>query len=78
MSNVFTLSQYKIYYMKVQPVINNILPKAASQKPLKKQTPIKDALIVSGYCSLPIVFYEAACFISKKVNKKFSDSFENQ
>lgn len=79
MSNVFTLSQYKIYYMKVQPVkINNILPKAAPQKPLKKPTPIKDALIVSGYCSLPIVFYEAACFISKKVNKKFSDSFENQ
>ena len=71
MSNVFTLSQYKIYYMKVQPVkINNILPKVASKKPLKKPTPIKDALIVSGYCFLPIVFYEAACLVTKFVNTR--------
>lgn len=65
--------------MKVPTVkINSVTPKASQIKSLKKPTPIKDALIVSGYCSLPIVFYEAACFISKKVNKKFSDSFEYQ
>ena len=36
--------------MKVPTVkINNVTPKASQIKPLKKQTPIKDALIVSGY-----------------------------
>ena len=58
--------------MKVPTVkINNVTPKASQIKPLKKQTPIKDALIVSGYCSLPIVFYEAACLVIKKMNQIF-------
>ena len=53
--------------MKVPTVkINNVTPKASQIKPLKKQTPIKDALIVSGYCSLPIVFTQAACLFPKK------------
>lgn len=57
--------------MKVPAVkINNVTPKASQIKPLKKQTPIKDALIVSGYCSLPIVFYEAASLIAKFINKR--------
>lgn len=66
--------------MKVPTVkINNVTPKASQIKTLKKQTPIKDALIVSGYCSLPIVFYEAACLVAKKLNKENeSDFFEYQ
>lgn len=57
--------------MKVPAVkINTVTP--------KKPTPIKDALIVSAYCSMPIVLYEAACRISKKVNERYSDSFEYQ
>ncbi len=55
--------------MKVPPVrIQTSDSKIVPQ--VKKPTPVKDALVVSGYCSLPIVFYEAACLISKKVNKK--------
>ena len=55
--------------MKVPPVrIQTSDSKIVPQ--VKKTTPVKDALVVSGYCSLPIVFYEAACLISKKVNKK--------
>lgn len=62
--------------MKVNPVkIQNISPKFVQSK---KPTPIKDALVVSGYCSLPIVFYEAACFISKKVNNKIYHNYGNQ
>lgn len=66
--------------MKVPAVkINNVTPKTSQVKPLQKQTPIKDALIVSGYCSLPIVFYEAASLLAKKLNKeKESDFFEYQ
>ena len=57
--------------MKVPAVkINTVTP--------KKSTPIKDALVVSAYCSLPIVFYEAACFISKKVNNKIYHNYGNQ
>ena len=57
--------------MKVPAVkINNVTPKISQAKPLKKQTPIKDALIVSGYCSLPIVFYEAASLLTKFINKR--------
>lgn len=57
--------------MKIPTVkINNVTPKASQIKPLKKQTPIKDALIVSGYCSLPIVFYEAASLLAKFINKR--------
>lgn len=62
--------------MKVRPIKMQTLATKVVQT--KKPTPIKDALIVSGYCSLPIVFYEAACWISKKVNEKYSNSFENQ
>ena len=63
--------------MKVQPVkIQAVSSKISA--PVKKPTPVKDALIVSGYCSLPLVFYEIACWISKKVNEKYSDSFKYQ
>lgn len=47
-------------------------------KPPKKPTPIKDALIVSGYCALPVAFYEAARLLAKKLNNGGSDSFEYQ
>lgn len=58
--------------MKVQAIkFNNNNPKTLQVKPLKKPTPIKDAMIVSGYCSLPIVFYEAACLIAKFINKRY-------
>ncbi len=66
--------------MKVPAVkINNVTPNKSQIKPVNKPTPIKDALIVSGYCTLPIVFYEAACFVAKKLNKAYeSDFFEYQ
>lgn len=53
--------------MKVPAVkINTVTP--------KKPTPIKDALVVSAYCSMPIVLYEAACRIAEKVNKKVDNN----
>ena len=61
--------------MKVNTVQNqNITPKLT--KP-KKPTPVKDALIVSGYCSLPVIFYEAACRIAEKVNKKYDTGYKD-
>lgn len=60
--------------MKVRPIKMQTLATKVVQT--KKPTPIKDALIVSGYCSLPIVFYEAACWISKKVNKETNKNSE--
>ena len=57
--------------MKISPVkINTITP--------KKPTSIKDALIVSGYCALPVALYEAARLLAKKLNNGGSDTFEYQ
>lgn len=69
-----------IFFMKIPAVkINTITPKAANPKQIQKATPVKDALIVSGFCALPIVFYEGACFVAKKLNKgNQSDFFEYQ
>ena len=61
--------------MKIPSVkINTVTPKVSQTTPLKQSTPIKDALIVSGYCALPIVFYEAANLIAKGFNKKFCET----
>lgn len=65
--------------MKIPSVkINTVTPKVSQTKPLKQSTPVKDALVVSGYCALPIVFYEAACLVAKKLNKDDLDTFEYQ
>lgn len=65
--------------MKIPSVkINTVTPKVSQNTLLKQPTPIKDALVVSGYCALPIVFYEAACLVAKKLNKDDLDTFEYQ
>lgn len=73
MSNVFIHRRSENTCMKVPPVrIQTSDSKIVPQ--VKKPTPVKDALVVSGYCSTPIIFYETACWISKKVNKKWNNN----
>ncbi len=76
MSNVFIHGRLENTFMKVPPVkIHTAAPKV--MKP-KKPTPVKDALVVSGYCSLPIAFYEGANLLVKFINKKYNDkNYEN-
>lgn len=75
MSNVFIHGRLENTFMKVQPV--KIHTAAAKVIQPKKTTPVKDALIVSGYCSLPVIFYEAACRIAEKVNKKYDTGYKD-
>lgn len=74
MSNAFINERYKNVFMKISPIkFNTPAPKKIT---VKKASPIKDALIVSGYCSLPVVFYEAASLIAKRLNKKMGKTDE--
>lgn len=59
--------------MRVQPVnikVNKPLPQKVNTRVQKNvQTPVKDAVIVLAYTSLPMVIYESVCFVKKKLTK---------
>ena len=77
MGDVKLLEILKDIGMKIAPVklkTDNSL----KIQPNKNQTPIKDALIVSAYCSIPIAFYEITSRLAKGLKKKDYDYFEYQ
>lgn|GEM_PF-2974742 len=62
-------------FMKVQPVkinVNKPLPRKVQPTQISEQvkTPVKDALIVLGYTSLPIAIYEGYCQLKSYIKKK--------
>lgn len=61
--------------MRVQSIKLNSQPKQILKSvnviPPPKETPLKDAMIVSGYVSLPIVFYEIGTRVYSKVKGFF-------
>lgn len=75
MANVNIYKKSENIHMKVQPVkinVNKPLPLNDKSKTLLqiRKTPVKDALIVLGYTSLPIVIYEGLCQLKSYIKKR--------
>lgn len=75
--------KFKNIFMKVSPVkinVNKQIPQNNKSKTLLqiRKTPVKDALTVLGYTSLPIVIYEGVSqirsYIKRKKNKSINIS----